>query len=209
MRIRNLILSAGVASMQSPPGTRGQRMRFNDPATNPASFEIDSENIRDQLPSSDMLVGEERDASNREQVAISQPDINPSDPSPEQTLSISALLFSSSPGPKTCRGNMLLHINLSSPGIRHSTPTCYNVPGVAQCGNFVASKEDGCEARVFAQADCRAAAFANVAVFVPEMRPFGGYIRSVEIICGVVGVTPPPLELPGLELPSNALPAVG
>ncbi|KAI0965337.1 hypothetical protein F4678DRAFT_337094 [Xylaria arbuscula] len=207
MKPRNLVLSAGVALIQLPLGTRGQRMRFNDPATDPASLDDNSENMRNQLPPSDMLIEEERDTSNIEQVAISQPDTNPSGPSPEQSASISAMLFSGSPGPKTCRGNVLLHISMSKPGIQHSTPACYNVPGVAQCGNFVANKEDGCEARVFSELDCRA--FANVAVFVPEMKPFGGYVRSVEIVCGVVGETPPPLELPGLKLPPNALSAVG
>jgi hypothetical protein len=156
-----------------------------------------------------MMVEEDEAAAftNTEQVTINRTDTNPSNPPSEPPVPISAVLFDSSPGPKDCRGNVILTINLPKPGAQHSRPTCYNVPGVAQCGNFLATKNDGCQARVFNEPNCLT--FANLAVFIPEKRAFGGYVRSLEITCGVVSVVPPPLNLPGLELPSNAQQAVG
>jgi hypothetical protein len=127
----------------------------------------------------------------------------------EPLVPISAVLFSSSPGPKDCRGTPILKVGLPKPGSQHSTPRCYNVPGnkVAECGNFVANKDDGCEAKLFAEPNCLT--FSNVAVFVPELKAVGGWVRSIEIQCGIIGVTPPPLNLPGMDLPSNAQQAVG
>ncbi|KAI0515033.1 hypothetical protein F5B22DRAFT_199202 [Xylaria bambusicola] len=184
MRITTLLLSAGAVS-----NAWAQRiLPANEPTTD--SIALD-------------------ESSATEQVAINRTDANP--PSPpedeEQAVPISAVLFDGPPGPKDCRGNVVLNIGLAKPGAQHSTPTCYNVPGVAQCGNFVGNKDDGCEARIFSEADCNE--FANVAVFVPEVRAFGGYVRSVEITCGIVGVAPPPLKLPGLKLPPGAVQAVG
>ena len=120
----------------------------------------------------------------------------------EAPVPISAILFSGAPGPKECRGRPMLNVSLSKPGSRHSTPTCYNVTGTgtAQCGNLVANKDDGCEARLFSEPDCLT--FVNVAVFVPERKNLGGYMRSIEIRCGVDGAMPAPLNLPGLELPA-------
>ena len=119
----------------------------------------------------------------------------------EPPVPISVTLFSGAPGPKECRGRPVLNVNLSKPGSRHSTPTCYNVAGtIAQCGNLVANKDDGCEARLFSEPDCLT--FVNVAVFVPEQRALGGYMRSIEIRCGVTGAMPAPLNLPGLEIPA-------
>ncbi|GAW20308.1 hypothetical protein ANO14919_098100 [Xylariales sp. No.14919] len=153
------------------------------------------------------LVEEDLDAAVTEQVAINRTDANPANPPSEQPVGISAVLFDGAPGPKDCRGSALLTIRLAKPGAQHARPTCYNVPGVAQCGTFLANKDDGCQARVFSEPDCRT--FANLAVFIPEARAFGGYVRSLEVTCGVVSVTPPPLDLPGLELPPNAVQAVG
>jgi len=155
--------------------------------------------------------------------------INPSgasdtdtDPDPNNTpedtdpVPITAVLFDGSAGPKDCRGTAILKISLEKPGAAHTTPTCYNLPstgtgtgsiGVAQCANFIADKDDGCQARVFSQPDCRN--FVNVAVFTPEKADFGGFMRSVEITCGVVSTVPPPLDLPGLKLPPGAMQAVG
>lgn len=156
--------------------------------------------------------GEEVPVNITEQVAINRTNANPSYPPSEQEQPvpmISAILFDGSPGPKDCRGNAILNVRLTKPGAQHLTPTCYNVPGVgvAQCANFLANKDDGCQARVFTEPDCKT--FANVVVFIPEMRAFGGLMRSVEIQCGVVSEAPPPLDLPGLVLPANAMQAVG
>ncbi|KAI0427906.1 hypothetical protein F5Y09DRAFT_314652 [Xylaria sp. FL1042] len=203
----NILIFSAVIVLQ---GIGGQRIRLNDPTTDPVSIDEDSQNKENHFLPSEAMIEEDPDAaSDTEQVAINRTDTNPSNPPSEQPVPISAVLFDGSPGPKDCRGSVVLHIGLTKPGAQHATPTCYNVPvpGVAQCGNFVANKDDGCEARVFSEPDCTT--FANLAVFVPEARAFGGYVRSIEITCGIVGVTPPPLALPGLKLPPNAVQAVG
>ncbi|KAK6956834.1 hypothetical protein Daesc_002115 [Daldinia eschscholtzii] len=125
----------------------------------------------------------------------------------EPVVPISVLLFSGPPGPKDCRGTATINIQLPKPGSQHSTPKCYNVPGVAQCGTFIANMDDGCQARLFNEPNCLT--FANLAVFTPEQRAVGGLLRSIEITCGIKGVTPAPLNLPGLKLPPNAQQAVG
>ncbi|KAI0026118.1 hypothetical protein F4780DRAFT_7905 [Xylariomycetidae sp. FL0641] len=125
----------------------------------------------------------------------------------EPVVPIQALLFAGPPGPKDCRGHALLSVPLTKPGTQHTTPQCYNVPGVAQCGNFLGNKVDGCEARLFTEPNCRT--FSNVAVFVPEKKAAGGFFRSLEITCGIIGVAPAPLNLPGLKLPPDAQQAFG
>ncbi|KAI0466549.1 hypothetical protein F4859DRAFT_497172 [Xylaria cf. heliscus] len=213
MKTSILIISAGALWLHSP-GAWGQRIRLQE-STDPISTDGQSqiaENL--SLPEEAMIEdAEEGSPDVTEQVAINRTDTNPANPATEQPAPISAILFDGSPGPKACRGTAVLTIKLSKPGAQHLRPTCYNVPGpgggggVAQCGNFVANKDDGCEARVFAEPDCRT--FANLAVFIPETRAFGGYMRSVEVRCGVVGEAPPPLNLPGLKLPPGAVQAVG
>ncbi|KAI1424661.1 hypothetical protein F5Y12DRAFT_434591 [Xylaria sp. FL1777] len=207
MKINVLMFSAGAVWLQLLPRAWGQRMRLHDPTTDAALVDENSKNVEAHFLPQEAMIEEESGISNTEQVAINRTDANPASPLSEQPVPISAVLFDGSPGPKDCRGNIVLNIGLAKPGAQHSTPTCYNVPGVAQCGNFLANKDDGCQARVFNDPDCRT--FANLAVFIPEMRAFGGYVRSVEITCGVVSETPPPLDLPGLELPPNAVQAVG
>ncbi|KAI0888308.1 uncharacterized protein GGS22DRAFT_95933 [Annulohypoxylon maeteangense] len=131
-----------------------------------------------------------------------------SQPQPtEPVVPIAALLFSGPPGPKDCRGTVMAKVQLPKPGSQHSTPTCYNVPGVAQCATFVANMDDGCQARLFNEPNCLT--FSNLAVFTPEQKAVGGLLRSIEITCGIKGETPPPLNLPGLKLPPNAQQAVG
>lgn len=41
---------------------------------------------------------------------------------------------------------------------------------------------------------------ANLAVFVEDPKPMGGNLMSLEVVCGVVGVEPGPLMLPGLQM---------
>ncbi|KAI0470485.1 hypothetical protein GGR56DRAFT_147395 [Xylariaceae sp. FL0804] len=139
-------------------------------------------------------------------------DTNPfSEPAAEQgevSVPIFAKLFAGSPGPKDCRGAVIAHIPLSKPGSAHTTPRCYNMPGVAQCGYFVGNQDDGCAANLFNEPNCHT--FTNLAVFTPELRAQGGFIRSIEIRCGVESVAPPPLNLPGMNLLSGeAQQAVG
>ncbi|KAK5636301.1 hypothetical protein RRF57_012013 [Xylaria bambusicola] len=123
MRISALILSAAAVLLQ---GAWSQRLPVSEPTTDAIAVD---------------------ESSGTEQVAINRTDANP--PSPpedqEQPVPISAVLFDGPPGPKDCRGNVVLNIGLTKPGAQHSTPTCYNIPGVAQCGNFVGNKDDGCE----------------------------------------------------------------
>ncbi|KAI1747710.1 hypothetical protein F4782DRAFT_520127 [Xylaria castorea] len=190
------------------PGAWGQGIRLNEPNTGPISTEEKSKAVEDiSVPGEAMIEQTENSPDTTEQVAINRTDTNPSNPPTEQPVPISAILFDGSPGPKDCRGSAILTVQLTKPGAQHSTPTCHNVPGVAQCANFLANKDDGCQARVFSEPDCRT--FANLAVFIPEARAFGGYIRSLEVTCGVVSEAPPPLNFPGLELPPGAVQAVG
>ncbi|KAI1354837.1 hypothetical protein F5Y01DRAFT_272835 [Xylaria sp. FL0043] len=210
MKANIRIFSAVTLWLHLLQGTGAQRIRLHDAATDPVLADEIPQDIQNHFIPSEAMVENDPDASDTEKVAINRTDANPSISSPEQPVPISAILFDGSPGPKACRGNVVLSISLTKPGAQHATPTCYNVPGVpgvAQCGNFRANKDDGCEARVFSEPDCRT--FANLAVFVPDAKPFGGYVRSLEITCGVVGVTPPPLDLPGLKMPPGAVQAVG
>ncbi|KAI0103983.1 hypothetical protein GGR51DRAFT_523087 [Nemania sp. FL0031] len=220
MRSSILIITAGASWLQSL-GAWGQRIRLDDPTIDPTSINQNSAEspfIPDEAlisPGDEILQQQQQQQQQVEEdtpeatenLAINRTDTNPTAPPEEQAVPISALLFAGPPGPKACRGPAILSISLTKPGAQHTTPKCYNVPGVAQCGNFVANKDDGCEARIFAEPDCRI--FSNLAVFIPETRPFGGYVRSIEVRCGVVSTTPPPLNLPGLKLPAGAMQAVG
>ncbi|KAB5582786.1 hypothetical protein GE09DRAFT_282751 [Coniochaeta sp. 2T2.1] len=124
------------------------------------------------------------------QVSINSPDTEP----PTSSLPITLTIFSSSPGPKLCRGHVIASLTIPTPeglGLPTTRPECYNLPAAApaaSCGTFVANKEDGCEVRLFAGWDC--VEFVNLAVFMPEVRPVGGRWRSFEVRCGVE----PPLE---------------
>ncbi|KAI1123557.1 hypothetical protein F5Y10DRAFT_251609 [Nemania abortiva] len=211
MKSSNLIITAAALWLQLP-GVWGQRIRLNEPTTDPTSINQNSEIAETPFLPDEALIeqGDEQEKEApeaTENLAINRTDTNPTAPPAEQPVPISALLFAGAPGPKACRGTVVLSINLAKPGMQHATPRCYNVPGVAQCGNFVANKDDGCQARIFAEPDCRT--FSNLAVFIPETRAFGGYVRSVEVRCGVVSTAPPPLNLPGLQLPPGAMQAVG
>ncbi|KAI0442755.1 hypothetical protein F4803DRAFT_517832 [Xylaria telfairii] len=209
MKTSSLIMSAGALWLHLP-GVWGQRIRLNEPTIGPISTGANSKAAEEiSLPDEAMMEEEEGGIGSTEQVAINRTDTNPSNPATEQPVPISAVLFDGSPGPKDCRGTAILTMQLTKPGAQHSLPTCYNVPDktVAQCGVFLANKDDGCQARIFSEPDCRT--FANLAVFIPESRAFGGYIRSMEVTCGVVSEAPAPLNLPGLELPPGAVQAVG
>jgi hypothetical protein len=115
-------------------------------------------------------------------------------------IPISAMLYSSSPGPKVCRGTPIFGLNLPKQGTP-AGPTCYNMPSTASCGTFMANMEDGCQARLFAESNCLS--FVNLAVFLPELRPAGGSFRSIEITCGIKNVQPGSmnLNLPPVEKP--------
>ncbi|KAH6647745.1 hypothetical protein BKA67DRAFT_539590 [Truncatella angustata] len=121
-------------------------------------------------------------------------------------LPITVLLYSSSPGPKECRGTPIFNLNIpKGPGLDTPPgPTCYNVTVVpqAECGTFMANMEDGCQARIFGEPGC--ASFTNLAVFMDELRPVGGIIRSIEVQCGIKSAQPAPLAL---NLPAKQKPA--
>lgn len=114
------------------------------------------------------------------------------------SLPISATIFSGVPGPSSCRGSVIFQLNPPQP-VAGAGPThedCYNLPRVAGCGNFLASKEAGCEARLFAEPNCRM--YLNTAVFIPEKRAVGGMWRSVGVRCGVPAPDPDSLGPPPL-----------
>ncbi|KAI4602298.1 hypothetical protein KJ359_009538 [Pestalotiopsis sp. 9143b] len=73
-------------------------------------------------------------------------------------------------------------------------------PGPKEC-----RVEDGCQARVFAEPGCKS--FTNIAVFMEELRPVGGVIRSIEVQCGIKSAQPAPLSfnLPVKPKPEKAL----
>lgn len=121
-------------------------------------------------------------------------------------LSIRATIFSGSPGPKSCRGQVLMSLNIPRlPDMIETTDEpsgsalaqCYNLPAPAGCGNFVANKEDGCEVRLFAEPYCRL--YMNTAVFIPQRRAVGGSWRSISVRCGVPAPDPATLGAPPLQ----------
>ncbi|KAI1078837.1 hypothetical protein F5B20DRAFT_194286 [Whalleya microplaca] len=201
--MRPVIISIGLGVLSFAPSAFGQRIRVNEPPEQGLLDEATAANEGNYM--SEATTVDEDGVSDIPQVDVNPPNNTATDDEP--IVPISALLFSGSPGPKDCRGNVIVNVGLPKPGSSHSTPTCYNVPGVAQCATFMANKEDGCEARVFNEPNCLT--FANLAVFSPDKLAFGGLFRSVEITCGIEGVAPPPLNLPGMDLPPNAQQAVG
>lgn len=115
------------------------------------------------------------------------------------SLPITVTIFSGSPGPKTCRGNLVTTLTLPQPdglGLRTGAQ-CYNLPSVAGCGNFRANKNDGCEARLFAEPAC--VSYVNTAVFMPENRAVGGMWRSFSVECGIPAPDPASLGTPPLQ----------
>ncbi|KAI1087289.1 hypothetical protein F5B19DRAFT_79276 [Rostrohypoxylon terebratum] len=233
---RQTIILLSIGAIWQTTGASGQRIRVGEELMRPII--VDGANAvsdADNLPENAMVenvaasdiprVSEVPQISGIPQVEINEPwalnsttipgsIATPTNPTTsaqaqpsEPVVPIAALLFSGPPGPKDCRGTVMANVQLPKPGSQHSTPTCYNVPGISQCATFVANMDDGCQARLFNEPNCLT--FANLAVFTPEQKPVGGLLRSIEIICGIKGVTPPPLNLPGLELPPNAQQAVG
>lgn len=122
-------------------------------------------------------------------------------PPPVPRVNPQILLYSSSPGPKLCRGSIIFDTPLTYP--LPTAPQCYNIPTFSSCGVFTANKEDGCEAKLYTEWDCQEQGFTNIAVFVPLPNPVGGNILSLQVMCGILGVEPGPLNLPGLQMPAN------
>lgn len=145
-----------------------------------------------------------------ESVLPANPTMPPAPPSAQAMpakpiLPITALLYSSSPGPKECRGTPVFGLDIpKGAGVSTPTgPTCYNVTRApqAECGTFMANMEDGCQARVFGEPGCTG--FTNLAVFMEELRPVGGIIRSIEVRCGIKSEQPAQLalNLPAVKKP--------
>ncbi|KAL8289459.1 hypothetical protein RB597_001184 [Gaeumannomyces tritici] len=133
------------------------------------------------------------------QVSINRPasDDGPAKP----TLPIRATIFRGVPGPKACRGGAMTTLDFGVGGgggaaLLHTQEVCYDLPDTAGCGNFLANKADGCEARLFAERGCRM--FVNLAVYQPEDRAVGGRWRSMAVRCGVPEPDPATLGAPPL-----------
>ena len=107
---------------------------------------------------------------------------------------ISATVFRGVPGPKTCRGPPMaeLPIGRGATAAEH----CFDLPAPAGCAIFVAAKDDGCEARLFAEPGCTS--YVNTAVFMPEARAVGGSFRSIGLRCGIPAPDPDSLGTPPL-----------
>ena len=114
---------------------------------------------------------------------------------------ITAHIFTGSPGPKRCRGSVMLALDLPKPGMAHTNETCYDFPSPAECGVFMGNQEDGCEARLFTESGC--GMFVNLAVFMPEMRAIGGYFRSMAVRCGIPPRAVPALSFGGVGKPKQ------
>ncbi|KAI1373481.1 hypothetical protein F4677DRAFT_216670 [Hypoxylon crocopeplum] len=217
---RSTIIWINVGAAWLATSALGQRIRLEDPSRPVIVDGVTTANEGDNLPDEAMIeqvvsadisrVSEVPELSGIPQVDVIPPNGTTTGAQAQPTepvVPIAALLFSGPPGPKDCRGTVIVNVRLPKPGSQHSTPMCYNVPGTAQCGTFVANMDDGCQARLFNEPNCLT--FANLAVFTPEQRAFGGLMRSIEITCGIKSETPPPLNLPGMELPPDAQQAVG
>jgi hypothetical protein len=129
------------------------------------------------------------------QVAINP---SPADNTTVTHIPISATIFAGVPGPKSCRGGVMAKLDLAPPqglGMR-TAAQCYNLVTAAGCGNFIANKEDGCEARLFGEANCQM--YMNTAVFTPEDRAVGGNWRSMSLQCGIPPIDPALLGPPPL-----------
>jgi hypothetical protein len=117
---------------------------------------------------------------------------------PGSEIPITATIFSGVPGPSACRGSVIFQLTLPppAPGAGPTQEQCYNLERAAGCGNFVASKEAGCEARLFSEPGCKM--YLNTVVFIPEERAVGGMWRSVALRCGVPAPDPDSLGPPPL-----------
>ncbi|KAK3985445.1 hypothetical protein QBC44DRAFT_157101 [Cladorrhinum sp. PSN332] len=132
--------------------------------------------------------------------------INP-DPTANHTvpadLQITATIFSGVPGPSKCRGNVVLRLDIPPPAVdeegqvQERERKCFNMLQPVGCGNFVASKEAGCEARLFAEPNCQM--YLNTAVFIPEDRAVGGWWRSMDVKCGIPAPDPGTLGEPPMQ----------
>jgi hypothetical protein len=120
------------------------------------------------------------------------PSVQPSaaPPNPSSQLPIIALIYTSSSGPKHCRGNLIQKLEL--PDSAPSTPvykngTCVSLPAMARCGVFFAGKEAGCQADLFNEEGCvnHTTTYVNTVVFMPEERAVGAYWRSMWVRCGI------------------------
>ncbi|KAK0709239.1 hypothetical protein B0T26DRAFT_678688 [Lasiosphaeria miniovina] len=123
---------------------------------------------------------------------------DPTSNTTDAQLPISATIFSGVPGPRECRGSVMATLDVAPPpaGGGRTAAACYNLPSPAGCGNFVANKADGCEARLFAEPNC--AMYTNTAVFIPESRAVGGLWRSISVQCGIPPPDPDSLGKPPL-----------
>lgn len=120
------------------------------------------------------------------------------EPPPEAPIPIVATFYSGVEGPKACRGHVIAALELPPPpglGIK-TAAQCYNFPNLATtgCANFVANKQDGCEARLFAEPNCLM--YMNTHVFQPEEQARGGNWKSVSVQCGIPEPDPATLGKP-------------
>jgi hypothetical protein len=114
------------------------------------------------------------------------------------SVPITATIFAGVQGRKNCRGGVMTRLELPPPeglGMR-TVPQCYNLPQPSGCGNFVANKNDGCEAKLYSDLSC--VTYMNTAVFSPDDTPTGGLWRSMLVQCGIPPIDPASLGPPPL-----------
>jgi hypothetical protein len=111
----------------------------------------------------------------------------PRPPQPAKQMPILVFSYTRSGGPKHCRGELVQKLRIPPPASAWKNGTCVDLHAEAQCGVFVAGKDDNCEAQLFNMPGClnTTMTYVNTVVFMPEERTVGALWTSMFIRCGV------------------------
>lgn len=117
-------------------------------------------------------------------------------PAPASQSQIFVLSYSSSGGPKHCRGELIQKLNIPQPASTWKNGSCVDLPSEARCGVFWAGKNDNCEAELFTMPNCfnTTSTYVNTVVFMPEERTVGAKWMSIYVKCGVDAPEAGPLD---------------
>ncbi|KAF2713445.1 hypothetical protein K504DRAFT_472791 [Pleomassaria siparia CBS 279.74] len=108
-------------------------------------------------------------------------------PAPISQSPIFMLSYTSSGGPKHCRGELIQKLTIPQPASAWKNGSCVDLPSEARCGVFWAGKDDNCEAELFTMPAClnTSSTYINTVVFMPEERAVGAKWMSMYVRCGV------------------------
>ncbi|KAF1998511.1 hypothetical protein P154DRAFT_546808 [Amniculicola lignicola CBS 123094] len=151
----------------------------------PAPTPIDEGVIGNELPSESISTSIDEGYIGPLQTLIPAPYQAPAANGP---LPILALSYTGSGGPKHCRGSLIQKLNVPPPASDWTNGTCVDLSSEANCGVFIANKDDHCEAQLFNMAGCynTTRTYVNTVVFMPEERPVGARWSSMFVRCGIV-----------------------